>query len=91
MKKINNKIIYVFVLILGILIGENIFCTCKTVYESFGINVSQEDSTTKKTGKHLVNALGSALSGNPGSAVKSVKNATNAVARQVVHDTTKDE
>ena len=90
MKKINNKIIYVFVLVLGILIGANIFCTCKTVYESLGIDVNQEDSTSKKTGKHLVNALGSAFTGDPGSAIKSVKNATGAVARQVVHDTTTD-
>lgn len=87
MKKINNKIMYVFVLVLGILIGANVFCTCKTLYESLGIDVNQEDSTSIKTGKHLVNALGSAFTGDPGSAIKSVKNATGAVARQVVHDT----
>ena len=85
MKKVSNKKIYIIVIILGILIAANIFCTCRTVYESLTIQEGAEDEEGAKdeeegnVGTHVLSVVKSFAKGDPHALSSAVGNIINSI------------
>ena len=82
MKKVSNKKIYIIVIILGILIAANIFCTCRTVYESLTIQEGAEDEEDEEEGNvgtHVLSVVKSFVKADPHALSSAVGNISNSI------------